>query len=859
MFLSGFAALGYEMVWTRMLSVGLGHEAASMLAVVAAFFCGTAAGAWTLDDVVGRGSAPGRWYAALELIIGLWSLLLIILIPLANNLAPKLMGPQPSALHQWSVAFSMPLLLLLPATFAMGGTLPAMECFVSRLRQNGWSVGGLYAANTFGAVAGTLAGALLMAPQIGFSKSLWVLAALNFICAAGALMKSARKGPAPPPVRSDHAQPRFSVRMAATLFLTGLLGIGYEILMVRAISQVLENTIYTFANLLSVYLLGNAAGAALYQNYAPRQGFEKLLSFFLQLLSILCLMSIIPLWFAQDILSLVQKLAGESILGALLGEAVLGFVSFFPPTVAMGATFAHLAQAARGFNGGLGKALSVNTLGATLAPLLFGVILTPWFGSKTALILTATSYLLLMPVQNWRTLALAPVPLALAVVLLTATHNLHFISAPPGGQIIAHEEGALATVSVIKDRQGDYHLKVNNKFQMGGTSSYFSDRRQGHIPLLLHPQPRRALFLGLGTGATFAACQDYPDLEAEGVELLPEIIPLLPYFKKSTGDYEKYQRLQIRVADARRFVNSAVSNYDVIVADLFHPARDGAGSLYTVEHFTAIRSRLNPDGIFCQWLPLYQLDLEMLRVIVRTFLHVFPEGSAFLAHYSLETPILGFVGGGGQRLYTADWMQQRVTQSELLQKLDKIRLANGYELFGCFAAGSEDLVTFAGEGPLNTDDRPVVTFRAPLFVYDKAQPPYGRLLELLKSFQPQPEEIIKQAGSHGEQEFQARLAAYWAARDRFMRAGVGVEKTDEVHEMLQMVREPLLEIVRLSPDFTAAYKPLLAMAYRLSSSDPRAGEELLMTLEKANPANDEARQLRLQLFSREPLAAAAHP
>lgn len=199
MFLSGFAALGYEMVWTRMLAVGLGHEAASMLAVVAAFFCGTAAGAWALDDVVSRGGAPGRWYAALELIIGLWSLLLISLIPLANSLAPKLMAPQPSALHQWSVAFIMPLLLLLPATFAMGGTLPAMECFVSRLRQDGWSVGGLYAANTFGAVAGTLVGAFLMAPRIGFSKSLWILAALNFVCAAGVLIPSASKGARPLP------------------------------------------------------------------------------------------------------------------------------------------------------------------------------------------------------------------------------------------------------------------------------------------------------------------------------------------------------------------------------------------------------------------------------------------------------------------------------------------------------------------------------------------------------------------------------------------------------------------------------------------------------------------------------------
>ena len=113
---------------------------------------------------------------------------------------------------------------------------------------------------------------------------------------------------------------------------------------------------------------------------------------------------------------------------------------------------------------------------------------------------------------------------------------------------------------------------------------------------------------------------------------------------KSTGEFSQYPGLHLKVADARRFVNASRNKYDVIVADLFHPARDGAGSLYTVEHFQAIRGLLKPGGLFCQWLPLYQLDLDVLRVIVRTFLQVFPEGTAYLAHYSLQTPIIGLIG-----------------------------------------------------------------------------------------------------------------------------------------------------------------------------------------------------------------------
>ena len=152
LFLSGFAGLGYEMVWTRMLSVGLGHEIIAVLSVVAAFFCGMALGAWCLDGVVSRSYRPGHWYAALELGIGLWSLILIFLIPPANHLAALLADTGSSVIRHWSVAFVLPLLLFLPATFAMGATLPAMERLFSRLRQDGWSVGGLYATNTFGAM-----------------------------------------------------------------------------------------------------------------------------------------------------------------------------------------------------------------------------------------------------------------------------------------------------------------------------------------------------------------------------------------------------------------------------------------------------------------------------------------------------------------------------------------------------------------------------------------------------------------------------------------------------------------------------------------------------------------------------------
>jgi spermidine synthase len=132
-FLSGVTGLGYEILWTRMLAVSLGHEIISMLAVISAFFSGIAVGAWLFDRQVSRSSAPARWYAGLELVIALWAVVLVFIIPRVTPAVSTLIGLEPSPLHHWSLAFLYPFLLLLPATAAMGGTLPAMDRLFTQL------------------------------------------------------------------------------------------------------------------------------------------------------------------------------------------------------------------------------------------------------------------------------------------------------------------------------------------------------------------------------------------------------------------------------------------------------------------------------------------------------------------------------------------------------------------------------------------------------------------------------------------------------------------------------------------------------------------------------------------------------
>jgi spermidine synthase len=151
---SGFAALGYQIVWTQQSALWLGHESAAVLAVVAAFFGGLALGALMLGARIERSGKPVRWYAACEAVIGAWGCVLAVLFQPVTAWLLDLIGPQPSPAWHWCASFCGTFLLLLPATVAMGATLPAMERILAGMRRRGTSIAMLYAGNTFGAVLG---------------------------------------------------------------------------------------------------------------------------------------------------------------------------------------------------------------------------------------------------------------------------------------------------------------------------------------------------------------------------------------------------------------------------------------------------------------------------------------------------------------------------------------------------------------------------------------------------------------------------------------------------------------------------------------------------------------------------------
>jgi spermidine synthase len=687
-------------------------------------------------------------------------------------------------------------------------------------------------------------------PSMGMFHTAVVLVLANFIGAVGILAikpKQARKTEAAPISSGVIHGDRI---LYIVLFVTGLAGIGFEVLIVRALSQILENTVFSFASMLMVFLFGTAAGAAIYHRAGKgRDHYREMLFFLLMCTALFCLVSIYGLRYVDPVFLGLQQLFGGSFRGTVFAEIALSFTFFLLPALFMGATFSHLARCLRDQNGGVGRALCLNTLGGACAPLLFGVLVLPQIGIHYALLTIPAAYLLCFPRRRLAYAAAAGSLLIATIFLGLKSDPYRLLTLEAGDTVVSHQEGVMASVSVVKDARDELHLKVNNHFQMGGTTSVFSDKRQAYLPLLLHPSPKQALFLGVGTGTTFAAAADFPDLMGEGVELIPEVIAVIDHFEKATGNLAAKKNLRILNADARRYVHASHEVFDVIVADLFHPARDGAGFLYTVEHFDAIRSRLAPGGIFCQWLPLYQMDLEVLRIIIRTFLHVFPDGKGFLATYSLQTPIFGLISGCSTTGYPLDYMEKRLSSDALHRRLVALRLNSIYALFGTYLASPGDLRDFAGEGSMNIDNRPVIIFKAPKFAYNENEPAYVRLLALVDTLNPDPEQLLQKGKTDEARAIHDRLRAYWTARDRFLHAGVGVRQTASVERMLDQVQEPLLAIVRQSPDFESAYNPLLAMAQQLHKKNPDAARRLLIELEAANPNRQDARRMREYLYN----------
>ncbi|HEY1227590.1 MAG TPA: spermidine synthase, partial [Ramlibacter sp.] len=546
--LSGACGLAWQMAWTASFAVALGHELVAVLAVLGAFFGGLAGGSWLLAKRLERSARPGLWSGALEAVVGLWGLLLVLVLPdLATPLA-RWLGPQPAPWLHVAAALLVPCVLLLPATLAMGATLPALE---RQLRGSGLPVlPALYAGNTFGAFAGLVVAVWFSLPDLGVRATAFGCAGANLLCGAVALAVWGRARIAVG--REVPAGPVAFGVPGCRLLLTGLAGIGYEVLVLRVLAQVTESTVYTYAVLLAVFLLGTAIGAALWRRAVVTEtALADQVDRLLLWLSFALLAGGVSLFWADHLVAWPARAFGAGVGTALLGEALAGAAAMLLPTLVMGALFPALCRQAQSRGWPLGRAVAVNTLGAALAPVLVGAVLVPLLGARLVLVALALVYIALRSARSWQSPHAAwAVGLAAALALLAPA--LRFIDVPEGGRVLSHQEGAMASVSVVADADDVARLHINNRVQEGSTAGGLVEVRLAQLPLLLHEAPRRALFLGLGTGYTAHAAAVDPRVSVRAVELLPEVARASQLFMLRPAAPRAAHPVEIVTADARR-------------------------------------------------------------------------------------------------------------------------------------------------------------------------------------------------------------------------------------------------------------------------------------------------------------------
>lgn len=744
--LSGFCALVYEILWTKHLSLTFGSTMPAVSIVAAIFMGGLALGSYLIGRYADQETNLLRLYAGLEVGIALCAAASPFGLDLVTTLYTTLIGffpTHPFFTHAIHLTFGA--ILLLPPTLCMGGTFPLMCRFFAR-RKSGGQIGRLYAYNTLGATCGAFSAGYLLIPQLGLTVSLYLAVGGNLLIAAASYLLS--RQPQPVEVRDVSAVTRPLQPMQArahwlpllAIGIIGFLSLAYEILWTRVLLLFLGNTTYAFALILSAFLIGIALGGALYARKVRPDMDERKVLIQLSLLMAIAVLVTLPFYDRlAELFLAAHRISGENWWSLTAISFALVFAIIALPTIVSGAllpaTVAFIDPGQKRTGQGVGLVVLANTIGAMLGALVAGFALIPLLGSQNSFLLLVGLNLLLVLALTLRFRPSgwlrAGAPLAVAAGLLaiffipawdqSLMNSGVYIYAPKylqmGGlrqtlereKIIAVIEGAETTVAVHESLDGAQRFfTVNGKTDGGNGRDISTQLLIGHIPLLLHPQPDDILVIGLGTGITLKGLSAHGSPQIDCVEISPEVVTASAYFNTDNGNALADPRINLLVEDGRNLLLTHSKPYDVIISEPSNPWQAGNANLFTVDFYRLAATRLKPGGLFAQWVGLYDITPDNLRIVLKTFLAVFPKVMVYRAGTDL------ILIGSDQKI-DIDYrlVQQRLTTPIIRTTLAPLELTTpGCLLARHYLYNEEPLLQLAGTSPLNTDDWPILEFSA---------------------------------------------------------------------------------------------------------------------------------------------------
>jgi len=726
LFASGGSALVFQVLWVKQLSLVVGVEVYAVTTAISAFFAGLALGGLAFGRLADRLVRPLRLYAGLEFLVALLGV--VTTVALANAAGTFAFLEAAFGVLAWALPF---VLVGVPAFF-MGGTLPVLVRALEPAEgQMGRAGGGLYAANTAGAIAGTLVAAFVLLPSLGVLGSACAAAVFNLFAAAGALLIR-RELAKPPAQAAQTAEPRRpGARLAIALYcVAGGVALGYEVVWTQSIVQFMSTRTFAFAVVLATYLCGLVLGSALYARRADRirdpWGLFGLLIAAAGLLAIVQIAGLGAWLVGLQTRAewLVMQAGGSELAGMSARFAVAALCVVFLPTTLLGAAFPialRLSVDRNHVGRDVGVVVALNTLGGIAGVMLTGFVLVPGLGLVRTLAVLGALAAVIGLLAVWRgkgvstSLRLGVAAVAvLAVGIGALTPPQHLATLMPGarnGQISFYAEGRGGTVAVVEQGRGDnrfsrlYIQGVSNTGDAMPSLRYM--RLQALLPLLIHNgEPRSALVIGFGTGITAGAMLRYRDLQHPVVaELLPEVLAAAPNFK---GNFDAIHdpRLDIRLRDGRRELLRSAERYDMITLEPPPPSAAGVVNLYSRDFYQLAASRLEQNGVVAQWLPLPTQNDEESRSLVRSFIDVFPYATLWTTEFH-EMLLVGSLQPLSLDMTT---IRKRFEQPEIAAALGEVGVDSVEALLATWVTDRAGLERYAGDALAVTDDHPRIEY-----------------------------------------------------------------------------------------------------------------------------------------------------
>ena len=730
---SGFAALVYQVLWVKQVTNIYGSTAFAVSTTLVAFFLGLSAGSFFLGKQCSHLKSPFKALALVELGIGLGNVLIYLLMPQLESISVSFWvegGANP--LHA-VVTFSLVLLLLFPTSFFLGGTYPIMVQAHGGHCKSKVSTA-IYSLNTGGACLGALMGGTLLPIALGYvGTGLLALAITTGVAISAWILGLLDPKPvqsSAPPLSHPSKGGREELFMGALAFISGFASLGLEVVWTHMFAQVLQNSVYTYACILTLFLMTQALGAAGVTMWTRKRDLkDRGLGIIISSIGFLVLLTpFLFQWSTQGITYLGFDKDQSFVTYLLDALAHIGWVLLLP-SLAMGCLFPILIhwcfQKSKRIGEDLGRWVSINTLGAILGSLVTGFVFIPQLSTWSTIRILGCFYVFLLflpkpssdPSRDPSPIWMGGLLFFLSISLADPTQLPLINIGKDQGEVLLHLEEDEEGVVAVVEKNGHRNIVVNNSYTLGGTKSAKMEELQSHLPLVVMPRAKSIFYLGMGTGITSGASLKYPVEEVVITELVGNSIRASQlFFEDWNGGIFKDPRARVLHGDGRQILKHHPKTHDLIIADLFIPWKKGTGNLYTSEHFHRAHSRLNPGGAYAQWLPLYQLTRADFDAIAKTMLEAFPQITVWRGDFYNKRPILCLLGHREAIAFDptslAQW-HERYNPLLLRKKLHPDHPKAGAlfkHYIGCLNPNHPQWARAA----INTENHPWIEFRTPI-------------------------------------------------------------------------------------------------------------------------------------------------